>query len=54
MLLGAGHVIASAHWKKAEPYNFFTPAEARLVKLVLADERRPGQCRSKAHFRCEN
>jgi hypothetical protein len=45
LLRGAGHVIASERREKAEPYQFQTPADARLVKLVLAYDRVLGTVR---------
>jgi hypothetical protein len=45
LLRGAGRVITSARQEKAQPYKFSTPAEGRLLKLVLAYERAPGTVR---------
>lgn len=45
LLRGAGHVIASERREKAEPYQFQTPADARLAKLVLAYDRVLGTVR---------
>src|ERR1017187_8663497 len=39
LLRGAGHMMASERREKAAPYKFYTPADVRLVKLVLAYDR---------------
>jgi len=54
LLLGAGHVIASARQEKSEPYKFFTPAETHLVKLVLAYERALGTVRIEGSLSLRN
>jgi tetratricopeptide (TPR) repeat protein len=47
LLAGAGRVLASERREKTEPYTFRTPAEADLVKLVLAFDRALGTVRIK-------
>jgi tetratricopeptide (TPR) repeat protein len=47
LLRGGGHVMASERTEKAETYNFQTPADARLIKLVLAYNRALGTVRIK-------
>ena len=54
LLLGAGHVVASARKETAEPYKFSTPAEARLVKIVLAYERALGTVRIEGSLSLRN
>jgi len=54
LLLGAGHVIASDRKERAETYKFLTPAQARLIKLVLAYDRALGTVRIEGSLSLRN
>ncbi len=45
LLRGSGQVMASERRENAAPYKFHTPADAGLIKLVLAYDRAPGTVR---------
>jgi tetratricopeptide (TPR) repeat protein len=54
LLRGAGHMTASEREEKAEAYKFHTPADARLVKLVLAYDRPLGAVRVEGSLSLRN